>query len=93
VSDHSPTPWINRDSEDCTHPVIDTDFACEARLIPQADYLHALHCVNSHDALVEAIEFALRCIDTPHPGALERVADRTIATNKLRAALAKGKPT
>ncbi len=41
--------------------------------------------------LLEAAQFVMRCIESPHPGTLERVADRTIAENKLRAAIAKAK--
>lgn len=44
---HTEEPWIDNDSEDCTHPVIwvpGQEFT--ARLMSEEDYLRAAECVN-----------------------------------------------
>lgn len=77
----TPTPWIDKDSEDCTHPVIDTDHICTARLISRSDYLHALHCVNTHDVLVMALTDALWHLERSLPDSHD------VLKEKIRAAL------
>ena len=51
MSEHTPTPWIDRDTEDCTHPVVDDPDFGSVRVMSMEDYAHAAECVNGMPAI------------------------------------------
>lgn len=59
---HTPTPWRLLDNTGGKRTLVHVE--CEATLEPvcsiprkrMADAAHIVHCVNTHDALVEALE-------------------------------------
>lgn len=80
---HTPTPWkvlwkhdthkVRRDKQG---RIIDNV------IVPFEDYVHAMHCVNTHDALVEALQMVESCLASD---------DNDVTAQTVRKALAAAK--
>lgn len=56
MSDHTAEPWIDSDSEDCTHPIIQCEERPgEARLMSREDYARAMLCVHACSAVPDEL--------------------------------------
>jgi hypothetical protein len=59
TTDWTPPPWIDVDSEDCTHPIVQSGglYEHDARVMSHADYRRAAACLSACEGFAtEALE-------------------------------------
>ena len=62
---HTPTPWMQSSTDPCTviaventvKTICDTDIACAADGVNEANAAHIVKCVNNHEELIKMLTF------------------------------------